>query len=91
MYYARNGGDDRLYIGSADLMQRNLDRRVEVLFPIEDPTMLSYIRDDVLGTSWRDTAQSRTLLPNGMYCCELPAPNEPLFDSQQDFLRRHTG
>ncbi len=91
MYYARNGGDDRLYIGSADLMQRNLDRRIEVLFPIEDPIMLSYIRDDVLGTSWRDTAQSRTLLPSGRYCCELPAPDEPLFDSQLDLLRRHTG
>ncbi len=91
MYYARNGGDDRLYIGSADLMQRNLDRRIEVLFPIEDPAMLSYIRDDLLGTSWRDTAQARMLLPNGMYCCELPAPDEPLFDSQLDFLRRHTG
>jgi polyphosphate kinase len=91
MYYARNGGDDRLYIGSADLMQRNLDRRVEVLFPIEDPVMLSYIRDDVLGTTWRDTAQARMLLPNGMYCCALPAADEPLFDSQLDFLRRHTG
>lgn len=89
LYYARNGGDERLYVGSADLMERNLDRRVEVLFPIEDPAMLAYIRDDVLGTSWRDTAQSRTLLPNGLYSCVLPPPNELLFDSQVAFLRRH--
>lgn len=89
LYYARNGGDERLYVGSADLMERNLDRRVEVLFPIEDPAMLTYIRDDVLGTSWRDTAQARTLLPNGLYSCVLPPPNELLFDSQVAFLRRH--
>ena len=90
LYYARNGGDDQLYIGSADLMPRNLDRRVEVLFPIEDSAMLAYLRDDVLGVAWRDTAQARVLLPNGLYGCALPAANEPLFDSQIAFLKRHT-
>jgi polyphosphate kinase len=90
LFYARNGGDDQLYVGSADLMPRNLDRRVEVLFPIEDPAMLAYLRDDVLGTAWRDTAQARILLPNGLYGCVLPPAGEPLFDSQLAFLRRHS-
>jgi polyphosphate kinase len=90
LFYARNGGDDQLYVGSADMMPRNLDRRVEVLFPIEDPAMLAYLRDDLLGTAWRDTAQARILLPNGLYGCALPTAGEPLFDSQLAFLRRHS-
>ena len=89
LYYARNGGNEQLYVGSADLMERNLDRRVEVLFPIEDQAMLAYLRDDVLGISWRDTAQARILLPDGSQYCQLPKPGEDLFDSQAEFLRRH--
>jgi polyphosphate kinase len=61
-----------------------------VLFPIEDPAMLAYLRDDVLGVAWRDTAQARILLPNGLYGCILPPAGEPLFDSQLAFLRRHS-
>lgn len=89
LYYAHNGGNEQLYVGSADLMERNLDRRVEVLFPIEDQAMLAYLRDDVLGISWRDTAQARILLPDGSQYCQLPKPGEDLFDSQAEFLRRH--
>ncbi len=90
LYYARNGGDEQLYVGSADLMERNLDRRVEVLFPIEDPSLLNYIREEILGVAWRDTIKARVLLPNGLYGCALPPAGEEPFDSQMYFLRRHT-
>jgi len=82
IFYARNGGDDRLYVGSADLTASNLDRRIEVVFPITDPAMIAHIRDDVLGTLWRDTAQARVLNANGLYSCAVPAPDMALFDSQ---------
>jgi polyphosphate kinase len=82
VFYARNGGDDRLYVGSADLTASNLDRRVELLFPIMDPAMIAHIRDNVLATLWRDTAQARMLLPSGRYGCALLAPGAAPFDSQ---------
>ncbi|HEY1012011.1 MAG TPA: polyphosphate kinase 1 [Herpetosiphonaceae bacterium] len=90
IYYARNGGDDQMFAGSADLMQRNLDRRVEVLFPVEDQGVLALIRDEILGAGCRDTAQARVLQPNGLYACALPAPDEPLFSSQQYSLQRYS-
>jgi polyphosphate kinase len=82
VFYARNGGDDRLYVGSADVTASNLDRRIEVVFPVTDPAMIAHIRDDVLGTLWRDTAQARVLNANGLYSCALPAPDTARFDSQ---------
>ena len=48
IYYFQNGGDPEVYLGSADLMPRNLDRRVEVIFPVKEPAIRSYIRDAIL-------------------------------------------
>src|SRR5258708_9464636 len=47
IYYFGNDGAEELYCGSADLHPRNLDRRVEVLFPIEDPAIRAHIRNDI--------------------------------------------
>ena len=46
-FYFRNGGQDELFLGSADLMPRNMDRRVEILFPIENPTLRTFIVETV--------------------------------------------
>ena len=67
MYWFRNGGQDELLMGSADLMPRNLDGRVEVLFPILDQRLKNVLRDDVLFLHLRDNVKSRRLLPDGTY------------------------
>ncbi len=67
IYYFHNGGDKRLYVGSADLMPRNLDRRVEVLFPIEDTTLKAEILNHILAVYQQDTLQAHELDSNGQY------------------------
>jgi polyphosphate kinase len=66
IYYFLNGGDEELYVGSADLMPRNLDRRVELLFPLEGAD-LTVVRDAALNVHLKDTAQARMLQPDGSY------------------------
>ncbi len=67
LFYFHNGGNSELFAGSADLMPRNLYRRVEVLFPIEDPRLRETVRREILEVHLRDTVQARRLLPDGTY------------------------
>jgi polyphosphate kinase len=67
LYSFENGGEPELYFGSADLMERNLDRRVEVLVPVTDPDLRTHLRDVVLGTLLEDTARAWLLKANGRY------------------------
>jgi len=67
VYYFRNGGEEQIYIGSADLMPRNIDHRVEVLVPIRDPGMIRHIHDDVLAVYLSDNVKARRMLSNGSY------------------------
>ncbi len=76
------GTDRRVYLGSADLMERNLDRRVEAIFPLEDPTLCAYVTDEVLPAYLRDTVNARTLKPNGHWERVVPAEGEEPFDVQ---------
>ena len=62
-----NGGDPEVYIGSADLMERNLDRRVEVLCPVHQPDLRAHLRDVVLETLLADTDRARVLRTDGSY------------------------
>lgn len=55
VYYFRNGGQEQIYLGSADLMGRNLDWRVEVLFPVEHRGLVARVRGEILGTYLADT------------------------------------
>ena len=64
IYYFRNGGDEEVFLGSADLMPRNLDRRVEILFPITDPALRQAIIGNILRVHFRDNLQARRLLPD---------------------------
>jgi polyphosphate kinase len=88
IYYFLNGGHEEMYIGSADLMERNLDRRVETLTPINDPDILAHLRDGVLGTYLRDTDRAMVLHPSGRY--ERPETTEARFNAQQFLLQQYS-
>jgi polyphosphate kinase len=91
VYSFRNGGGDNqeIYLGSADLMERNLDRRVEVVFPVEDPTLASHLRDVVLPAYLRDTVNARELRSDGTYVKVEPKSGTKPFDVQAWFLNHY--
>ncbi len=91
IFYFRNGGEDEVLLGSADLMPRNLDRRVEVLFPIESAVLRKRILDDILEVHLRDTKQARRLLPDGSYERVLPPDGEEPFSSQEWLMEHWLG
>jgi polyphosphate kinase len=82
IFWFENGGEEEVYCGSADLMPRNLDRRVEVIFPVRDPALLRHLRDDVLETYLRDNVRARRMRPDGSYERLSPRSGEPAVDSQ---------
>ena len=86
IYYFRNGGQSEVLIGSADLMPRNLDHRVEVIFPVEDPSWREIIVHDILGVGLRDNVQSRRLRSEGTYERIQPVGDEAAMNSQEWFL-----
>jgi polyphosphate kinase len=88
IYYARNNGDEQVYLSSADLMQRNLDRRVEALFPVEDPALKTVVRQQVLDLCLADTVKARQLNSDGSYTWVKPDADHPPLDSQHS-LRYH--
>jgi polyphosphate kinase len=88
IYYFRNGGQEEVYLGSADLMTRNLDRRVEVLFPVQDERLIRHLRDDVLVTYLDDRAKARCLRADGSYERRSPAPGAAEVNSQAALLNR---
>ncbi len=90
LFYFRNDGDEEILMGSADLMPRNLDGRVEVLFPVRDPDLLAALRDDILFLQLRDNQQSRRLLPDGSYERVSPQEDEEPLNSQE-WLLAHGG
>jgi polyphosphate kinase len=88
MFWFLNGGQEELYIGTADLMERNLERRVETLTPIRDPELLTQVRDVVLGAYLRDTVRAMVLDSSGKYN-RPPVDGEP-FNAQQFLMRLYT-
>jgi polyphosphate kinase len=86
IFYFGNGGQPEVFIGSADWMDRNLSRRVEVVFPIEVPELKRRLIDEVLTISLADNMKSRELLPDGSYRRVQPADGQPRVRSQERFL-----
>ena len=86
IYYFRNGGEEEIYLGSADLMTRNLDRRLEIVFPIHDDGWRAHLRDNVLPLYLQDNVHARELQPDSTYARRRPVPDEPAFDVQAALL-----
>ncbi|MDR1128857.1 MAG: hypothetical protein LBL20_06055, partial [Treponema sp.] len=85
VYYFANGSSGEYYLASADWMPRNLERRVELMFPVLQEDLKLRIRD-ILSAYCRDTAQAWKLNPNGSWSRLSPAPGEAPFSAQEHFL-----
>ncbi len=86
LFFFRNGGSPLIYFGSADLMERNFDSRVEVIAPVKSPELLTHLRDKVLDAYLRDTVNARELREDGSYHAVPPAKNKQPFDAQRWFI-----
>jgi polyphosphate kinase len=86
LFYFRNGGREELYMGSPDLMPRNLDRRVETVCPILDEGWRAHLRDQVLKLYLRDTTRARALQPDGTYVRRTPPPGAKPVNAQAALL-----
>jgi polyphosphate kinase len=86
VFYFENGGQAEVFTGSADWMDRNLSRRVEVVFPVEQPDLKARLIDEILKTTLADNVKARELLPDGTYRRVVPADGEPRVRSQRRFL-----
>ena len=89
IYYFRNGGAEEVYLGSADLMRRNLDHREEIVFPIANPKLLSRLKR-TLQIYWSDEAKARHLRSDGSYV-RSPKVNDPDAMNAQGWLLSHQG
>jgi polyphosphate kinase len=92
IYYFHNGGDEEVYLGSADLMPRNLDHRVEILFPLADDNLVARVRDELLGRYLGDTAKARRMLSDGTYVRKKSANGKAALNCQESWIpkRRST-
>jgi polyphosphate kinase len=87
IYYFHNGGKEDIYMGSADLMPRNLDNRVEILYPVQDKQMVRYIREEILGLYLLQHLRGWEMNPDGTYHrLEVKAPEMP-FNPQDALVR----
>jgi polyphosphate kinase len=85
IFYFLNGGDEEIYIGSADWMTRNLDRRVEVVVPVLDAQIKKYLKDTLLSAYLRDNVKARVMNSDGVYEQPQRGINEERFNSQTHF------
>jgi polyphosphate kinase len=86
IWYFENDGKPQVYIGSADLMERNLNKRVEAVCPVLDTELAQFLRHVVLEAYLRDNVRARVLQPDGMYA---PADRDGApFDAQYTMMSR---
>jgi polyphosphate kinase len=89
IYYFENGGQPEVYIGSADLMERNLDRRVEVLCPVRQDDLKAHLRDVVLEAVLRDNDRAMLLQTDGTYVAP-PRDDSTVYNAQRELLDYYT-
>lgn len=88
IYYFLNDGDEEVYMGSADLMPRNLNRRVEVIFPVADQKLIRNVRDEILETYLADNLKARLMQPDGSYSRLIPEDGKMHISTQKYLLAR---
>ena len=86
IYYFENKGAPLVYVGSADWMPRNLHNRVEVVFPVEDPTVKNRLINDILMRFLEDNSKSWMLMPDASYQRVVPPPNTEPISAQAEFM-----
>lgn len=88
IFYFQNGGSEELYLSSADLMPRNLDRRVELMFPVAQKDLFLQIKD-VLLTYFKDNTHAHKLNSDGSWVPILPKDGETEIRAQEIFYLTH--
>jgi polyphosphate kinase len=88
IYHFANGGNDEIYLGSADWMPRNLFERCEVVFPVRDPAARARIHDEILPAYLADTVKARLQQPEGNYIRASKLLKDAPAFSSQDFLMK---
>jgi polyphosphate kinase len=86
IYWFANGGDDEVFIGSADWMSRNLNHRIEIVAPVMNQPLRDYLKDDVLAACLRDNTKAHELQADGKYKPVERQSNEEPFSSQDYFI-----
>jgi polyphosphate kinase len=87
IYYYENACQPEVYVSSADWLPRNLFRRIEIAFPIEDGVLRERLIGQVLATTLADNTRARVLLPDGTYRKLTPASGQKPRRSQVEFIR----
>jgi polyphosphate kinase len=91
VFYFCQGDEEQLYLSSADWMNRNMMRRVEVAWPIVDPTQRQRIVDECLVAYLHDGVDAWDLLPDGTYCRVIPPKGKAAYGAQAALLGRYSG
>jgi polyphosphate kinase len=86
IFHFANGGDDEVYLGSADWMPRNLFERCEVAFPVRDPAIIARIHNEILPAYLADTVKARIQQPDGSFLRASKLSKDAPPFSAQDFL-----
>jgi polyphosphate kinase len=85
IFYFENAGDPEIFLGSADWMPRNFFRRIELMFPVEDPGLKARLIQELLPAILQDDVKARRLQSDGTYVHRVPAPGEDAIRSQTIF------
>jgi len=92
IFHFANGGEDEIYMGSADWMPRNLFERCEVAFPVRDPAAIARIHDEILPAYLADTVKARLQQPDGTYVrASKVLKDAPTFSSQEFLMKLAEG
>ena len=86
LYYFQNNGIEEVYLGSADLMPRNLNHRVEVVFPVESRKQVRFLREKILEAYLKDNTRARILQADGSYKRATKEDEGKRFDVQQHLM-----